>query len=532
MISMPYYRRNPEPSARSVMNDLSEVLQGLSPKQRALLELRLRQRQQAAPPAEQISPRRKTSDLLPLSFAQQGLWFIDQLQPGSTSFNIPVAVRLTGRLDTAAFERALTETVRRHEILRTTFKSVAGQAFQFIAPPQPFALPLTDLSALAAGLHQAELRRLIAADTQQPFDLAAGPLLRARLIRFAEQEHVVLFTIHHIISDGLALGILVRELATLYEAFTHGQPSPLAELPIQYADYALWQRERLTGAALATQLAYWQRQLAGAPALLTLNGARPRPARQSFRGATEAQRLPPVLAAALKDFSRREGVTLFMLLLAVFKVLLGQRAAQAEIVVGSPLANRNRIELEGLIGLFTNPLVLRTSLAGDPEFREVLARVREVTLGAHSHQEVPFQKLVEELQVPRNLSYHPLYQVAFTLDNPPPHTVELPGLTLQAVETGGGTVQLDLILHVADSGQELLAFWQYSTDLFDAATITALTADYRALLEHVLARPEARLSELHAALGEAHAQQRKARDQEIAELGWHKLKQVRRKAVS
>jgi len=512
------------------MNDLSKALHDLSPKQRAVLELRLRQHR-AERPRDGIGRQSRTSDLLPLSFAQQRLWFIDQLQPGSTFFNIRSAVRLTGQLATAALEQSLTEIIRRHDVLRTTFKTVEGQAFQVIDQTPRFKLPFTDLGELPAAARQVELRRLIDVESSQAFDLAVGPLLRARLIRLAAEEHILLFTIHHIISDGWGMNIIIQEVATLYEALLLGRQSPLPELPIQYADYAIWQRELLRGNVLEAQLVYWKRQLAGSPALLNMADNR-RPARQSFRGATQQQRLPPSLAAALKDLANREGVTLFMLLLAVFKVLLCQRTGQEDIVVGSPLANRNHVELEGLIGLFANPLVLRTRLASDPSFREVLNRVKEVTLGAHAHQEIPFQKLVDELQVPRNLSYHPLYQVAFTLDNPRPIGVELPGLTLSPVESGGVTAQLDLVLHMTDSGQELLAFWQYSADLFDAATINQLAATFRVLLEHVTGQPEARLSELRATLIEANRQQRRARDEEIEKTVRHKLKLVKRKAVS
>jgi hypothetical protein len=517
------------------MGDWAKELAGLTTKQRALLELRLRRKAAAAggaPDVVRIPPRAHAGELLAPSFAQQRLWFIDQLQPGSVFFNISTALRLSGALDAAAFARALTEIVRRHEVLRTTFRTVDGQPFQVVGPPENFPLDSVNLSGLDAGAREARLRELIEAEEGEPFDLARGPLLRARLVCLAPDEHAVLFTIHHIICDGLSMEILIREAAALYEAFSSNRPSPLAELPIQYADYALWQRERLRGEELERQSAYWRERLAGAPPTLDLDCARPRPARPTHRGATHKQTLPPALAASLRELSRREGVTVFITLLAAFKVLLCYHSGCEDLVVGSPLANRNYVELENLIGFFSNPLVLRTRLAGDPTFRELIGRVNDASLGAHAHQEIPFQKLVEVLRLERDLGRHPLFQIAFTLDSLRPRLpVDDGALKISPLELRAETAQHELTLHLTDAGAALSAFWQYSTDLFDAAAVRTMAEEFALLLAHAERRPEARLSELTALLAERAAAWRVERAREAAEVSLHKLRTSRRRAV-
>jgi hypothetical protein len=520
------------------MTELAKELAGLTPKQRALLELRLRRRHAEAggAPGGMRIPRR-ADDAAPLapSFAQQRLWFIDQLQPGSVFFNIPTALRLTGALDAAAFARALTEIVRRHEVLRTTFRTVEGQPFQVVGPPQDFPLDSVDLSGLDPETRAERLGELVAAAEGEPFDLARGPLLRAKLVRLAAEEHAVIFTIHHVICDGLSMEILVREAAALYGAFSAGRPSPLPELPIQYADYAVWQRERMSGGELERQLTYWRGQLEGAPPVLELDCARTRPARPTHRGAAHRQTLPPALADALRELSRREGVTVFVTLLAAFKALLFYHSGREDLVVGSPLANRNYVELENLIGFFSNPLVLRTRLAADPTFRELVGRVNDASLGAHAHQEIPFQKLVEALRLERDLGRHPLFQIAFTLDSPRARAAaaDAGDLKISPLDLRAETSQHELTLHVRDAGAgaALTCFWQYGTDLFDAAAVRAMAEEFALLLTHVERRAEARLSELKALLAERGAARRVERARETAEASLHKLKTVRRKAV-
>ncbi|HEU4754210.1 MAG TPA: condensation domain-containing protein, partial [Armatimonadota bacterium] len=361
-------------------------------------------------PVERTAP-------LPLSFAQERLWFLDRLEPGSATYNILAAWRLGGALDERALERSLGEIVRRHEALRTTFTEVDGSPVQVIAPSGAFALPVEDLSALSGADREAALRRRAGDEARRAFDLSAGPLFRAALLCLGEEEHVLLLSMHHIVSDGWSMGVFFRELSALYAAYREGRESPLPELAVQYADYAVWQREQLAGEVLDRQLAYWRERLADAPALLELPTDHPRPGVQTFRGAHEPIELPLELLERLRALGRSEGATLYMTLLSAFQVLLGRYAGSEDVVVGSPIAGRTRGEVEELIGFFVNTLVLRTDLGGDPSFREVLGRVREATLGAYEHQELPFEKLVAELQPERSLSHSPLFQVMFTLQN-------------------------------------------------------------------------------------------------------------------
>ncbi|HZB43822.1 MAG TPA: amino acid adenylation domain-containing protein, partial [Pyrinomonadaceae bacterium] len=436
---------------------------------------------------------------MPLSFAQQRLWFLDQLVPGSPFYNIPSAVRLSGRLDGPALERALSEVVRRHEILHTTFPSIDGEPVQLVGAARPCELPLIDLSSIPAATREEEARRLASQEAREPFDLARGPLLRARLLRLSEDEHVLLLTMHHIVSDAWSAGVLVRELTTIYEAFAEGRPSPLEELPIQYADYAAWQRRLLQGATLEEQLDYWRGRLAGAPASLELPTIRTRPAVKSHKGRTENFTLPGGLAEALRSLARREGVTLFMLLSAGFKALLARYSGQQDIAVGTPVANRTRGETEGLIGFFVNTLVLRTDMSGDPTFLELVRREREVCLGAYAHQDVPFERVVEELQPERDLSRTPLFQVMFSLQNesggPPPATPR--GLRLRPLAVEGGTAKFDLTFVASESGDGRLACaLEYDAELFDEATAKRMSAHWTRLLEGVVREDGARLSEL------------------------------------
>ncbi len=439
------------------------------------------------------TPRRSE---VPLSFAQQRLWFLDQLEPGYSAYNIPVALRLTGPLDVTAFERSLSEILRRHDALRTTFPQVNGQPVQVILPFEPIKLTLLNLQEQDENEREALALRLAAEEARRSFDLVRGPLLRACLLRLDQDEHVLLITIHHIASDGWSMGILFRELSVIYEAFSRGQPSPLAELPIQYVDFAVWQREWLQGGALERDLAYWKQQLAGAPAMLELPTDRPRTPVQSFRGAREPVTLPKSLSELLNALSRREGVTLFMTLLAAFKVLLSRYIDRCDIVLGTPIAGRTDAKTEELIGFFANTLVLRTDLSGDPTFRVLLKRVREVSLEAYNHQELPFEKVVELVQPERDLSYNPLFQVLFALHNTPPTLLKLPGLVVDPLDVEYGTARFDLALDLREQPQGLIGSLEYNTDLFDAATITRMLGHFQTLLECVTADPDQRLSTL------------------------------------
>ncbi|HLL48225.1 MAG TPA: condensation domain-containing protein, partial [Longimicrobiaceae bacterium] len=379
-----------------------------------------------------VVPTGRTGEL-PLSFAQERLWVLDRMQPDGAAYNVPAAMRLRGALDARALERALGEVVRRHEALRTTFAERDDAPVQTVAPFGGFTLPVEDLAPLGEAERDAEARRRAAEDAARPFDLEAGPIFRARLLRLDADDHVLLLCVHHVASDGWSTGVLFRELSALYGAFLAGAGSPLPELPVQYADFAVWQREQLQGEVLDRQLAWWRERLAGAPALLELPTDRPRPAVQTHPGAAERIALPAGLTERLAALGRREGATPYMTLLAAFQVLLAKYAGSEDVVVGSPIAGRTRRELEPLIGFFVNTLVLRTDLSGDPSFRETLRRVREVTLGAYEHQELPFEKLVAELQPERSLSHSPLFQVMFALADRDGSRDGIPGVRTEPV---------------------------------------------------------------------------------------------------
>ena len=432
----------------------------------------------------------------PLSFAQQRLWFLDQLEPGGTSYNLPAAFRLKGPLQVEALQRSLDEIVRRHESLRTTFRVVDGQPVQAISPPGPMPLPLLDLSGLPSEEQEAELKRLSREDAQRSFDLENGPLLRVSLVGLNQAEHALLLTIHHVIADGWSYGVLVDELRTLYSAFAAGRPSPLPELPVQYADYAIWQREWLSGERLQTQLDYWKEQLRGAPPLLELPTDHPRPPVKSNNGAAQSIVLPSTFVQKLESLGKSEGATLFMALLAGFQALLYRYTGQTDVVVGSPIANRTRTEVESLIGFFVNTLALRTNLAGNPTFKGLLAQVRETALAAYAHQDLPFEKLVEEVHPERNLSYNPIFQVMFVLQNAPPPREDASGLDLSEIAVDSGQAAFDLTFALAGSEEGLEVAAQYNTDLFDDATITRMLAHYRILLEGAVANPNGRIAYL------------------------------------
>ena len=378
--------------------------------------------------------------------------------------------------------------------LRTRFETVAGRPVQVIEPVTSVEMPFIDLSA--EPQREAEVMRLCREEARRPFDLGRDLMLRARLFRLEPGRHALFLNLHHIAADGWSVGVLLRELGSLYEAFCKGQASPLAELPIQYADFAAWQRDWLQGEVLEKQLGYWRTQLAGAPALLELPTDRSRPARQSYRGATETAVFPSSLLKAVKALSQQEGASLFMTLLAAFQTLLSRYSGQEDITVGSPIAGRNRMELEGLIGFFVNTLVLRGDLSGNPTFRELLRRTKEVTLGAYAHQDLPFEKLVEELQPERNLSYSPLFQVMFTLENTSAVPAQLGGLGLNLEWIPSATSKFDLSMFMSEGADGLKAEVEYCTDLFDAGTIRRMLGHYQVLLEGIVANPDAHIGEL------------------------------------
>jgi myxalamid-type nonribosomal peptide synthetase MxaA len=470
---------------------------GLSDAKRALLA---RLARGEAPPARaerSAIPRRPAGAEVPLSFAQQRVWFIDQLDPESAAYNMSAALRLEGALDRHALERSFDEILRRHEVLRTTYAAAEGLPVQVIQPRLAANLPVTDLSTLPAGERGEALRRLADDEARRPFDLSRGPMLRTSLLRLADRDHVLLLTLSHSVADAWSVGVLVRELTALYAACCQGLPSPLPELPIQYADFALWQRQTLTGETLERQLAFWRGQLAGAPPLLELPADRPRPSVQSFRGATLPVAIPRTEVEPVKALCQAEGATLFMALLATFQLALHRYSGQPEIVVGTPVANRGRVELEGLIGFFANTLALRTSLAGDPSFRELLGRVRTVARGALAHHDLPFERLVEELQPERDLAYTPLFQTMFVLQNAPMPELEMAGLTVRQMELDTATAKFDLTLNLAEDEEGSLVGWiEYATDLFDRDRIARLAGHFRTLLAEAAAVPERRLSEL------------------------------------
>ncbi|MET0399651.1 MAG: amino acid adenylation domain-containing protein [Longimicrobiaceae bacterium] len=449
-------------------------------------------------PAPPIARVPRDDAPLPLSFAQQRLWFLDRMEPGSAAYNMPAVLRLRGALDPAALRRALGETVRRHEALRTTFGAAAGGPVQTVAPPAAVPLETTDLRGRAEPEREAELLRRAREEAARPFDLAEGPLLRAALLRLGERDHALLFTLHHIVSDGWSVGLLIREVSALYAAFARGEESPLPEPPVQYADYAVWQRDWLQGEALREQVAFWRERLAGAPPVLELPTDRPRPALVSARGATVRFGLSPEATGALRELARSGGATLFMALLAGWQALLSRYSGQDDLVVGVPVAGRSRVEVEGLIGCFVNTLALRTSLAGDPATGELLARVREGVLGAHAHQDLPFEQLVEELGVGRSLSHTPVFQAVFTLENDAAGTrrFRLGEVEAEQVEVESGAVKFDLALSMADEGERLTGALEYRSDLFEAATAERMAGHLGVLLQAMAEDPARRLSEV------------------------------------
>ncbi|WP_420630848.1 non-ribosomal peptide synthetase [Candidatus Leptofilum sp.] len=468
-------------------NKANDRLAGLSPAKRALLEMKLKQKQAQAAP--QGITRREDEVAAPLSFAQQRLWFLEQLEPGSPAYHIPAIFQLTGELDVAALTASLNEIVQRHEALRTTFTAVNGQPAQQVTENVTITVPVEDLQSLPTEQREAEIARLTADETRRPFDLTTDSLLRACLLKLAPNEHRLILTMHHIASDGWSRGVLLNELSVLYKDFLAGERSSLTPLPIQYADFAVWQRDYLQGERLQKQLTYWKNLLADAPPRLELPTDFPRPAVQEYRGNHLPLQINQTLYEELKRVSQEAGATLFMTLLTAFNVLLYRYSRQEDIVVGSPIANRTRAEIEGLIGFFVNTLVLRTDLSGNPTFLELLAQVKNTTLDAYDHQDLPFEKLVEELQPERALSYNPIFQVMFVLHNATGASAQMPGLTVTPLEADTGTSKFDLALSLVDEADGMTGYLEYNVDLFAEATMRRFWQHFQILLTSIAQNP-------------------------------------------
>jgi amino acid adenylation domain-containing protein len=482
-------------------------LAGLSREQRAALfeELRRRKERTETPP-ERIPRRPRELDPAPASYAQERIWFLDRLEPGNAVYNIPLGLRIEGQVSPALLEAVLGEVVRRHEALRTTFGERDGQPVQVVAPPGGWTLPLADLAGLPGEARAVESRRLAREEAARPFDLRRGPLLRATLLRLGRAEHVLLLDMHHIVSDGWSMGVLVHELTALYGAALSGTmlsgaapsgaSSPLPELPIQYADFAVWQRGWLQGAELERQMSYWRERLAGVPASLDLPTDRPRPVAPAYHGAQVSVVYDPGFRRGVEQLARRWEATPYMVLLAGFQTLLSRLTGQEDLPVGSPIANRNRAEIEPLIGFFVNTLVMRGELSGDPTFGELLDRVRQSTLEAYAHQDLPFEMLVEELRPERHLSLNPLFQVMFAVQNAPVGAMELPGLALSPVVMEGAAAQFDLELNLWERDGALLAELPHSAELFDRTTVLRFAGHLESLLRTAMADPGQRISDL------------------------------------
>ena len=442
-----------------------------------------------------IEPGPRNAELS-LSFGQERLWFLNELEPNNPAYHIPIVLSLTGPLHVTALEQSINDILRRHEVLRTTFQTVNGQPVQFVNTHRSTTLPVVDLRELPETEQGAKVLKLTLEEANRPFNLARGPLFRSTLLRLGEEESRLLVTVHHIVFDGWSVGIFFRELSALYEAFCTGSTALLPDLLIQYSDFARWQLQRLQGKIIDQQLAYWKQQLRGGSPLLELPTDRPRPTVQSYRGARRFLTLSRSLTAAIKALGETEGTTLFMTLLAAFQSLLHRYSGQDDISVGSPIANRNQVETEALIGLFINTIVLRTELSGDPTFLELLRRVRETALGAYMNQDLPFEKLVSELRPERHLNHSPLFQVMFVLQNTPSKPPELRDLTVQRLGIDRGTALYELTLELRESPDGLSGFIEYDTDLFDADTIDRMAGHFQTLLEGIAANPKQRLSDL------------------------------------
>ncbi len=473
----------------------------LSPEKLRLLQRRL-QGAAGKPAQESVIPPRKRADAshspekVLLSFAEEGLWLVDQLDPNSALYSIPFGLRLKGVLDVTALQRCLNEILQRHEALRTRFESEEGHPVQVIYPVIAVEMPLEDLSATPEAQREKEALRICQAEARRPFDLKRDILFRARLIRLGATEHLLFLNVHHIVADGWSVNLLLRELTGLYEAFANSKPSPLPPLPVQYADFSVWQRNWLQGETLDKQLDYWRKQLEGSPALLELPADRPRPATPSHRGAQVIQDLPQALADGLADFTKQEGVTLFITLMAAFQSLLQRYTGQTDVPVGTPMAGRNWKEIEGLVGYFVNTLVIRGDLSDDPSFRTLVNRIKKTSFEAYTNQDVPFEMLVKELQPKRDISYAPFFQTMLVFLELPSGPTQSAGLEVSTMILDSGTSKFDLTLSIRKRGEALQAIIEYSTDLFDEETIERMLGHYQKLLEGIVSHPDEKLSRL------------------------------------
>jgi amino acid adenylation domain-containing protein len=477
------------------MSNSRRINLDLSPQKRALLDILLQKEGLSSQGVRRI-PRREQSGPAVLSFGQQRLWLINELQPGNPVYNEHFTVRLSGVLNPSAVERAIGEIIRRHEVLRTVFDSLDEGPVQVIAPTLSIELPVVDLKSCLGDNRDAEALSLAVEESRRPFDLVRGPLLRATLLRLSDTEHWLMITVHHIVCDGWSFGVFIQELVTLYEAFMLEKRPPLAELPIQYADFAQWHRQWVEQDALATQLPYWKAKLAGLPPSLDFPFSRLRPAIMSFRGARQPIGVSVGVSESLKSLSRQWGATPFILLLSAFKALLFRYTGQQDIVIGTPVAGRNRVEIEALIGCFTNTLPLRTKVSGDRSFRDLVHEVREVAFEAYAHQDVPFEKLVEHLQMERDLSRTPLFQVMFALQNAPIPDVEFLGLSFDLVEVDKGTAKFDLMLELFDRPGGIEGWLEYNAELFDEDTIARIAQSFQMLITGIVETPELPVSHL------------------------------------
>jgi len=464
-----------------------------------------------APPLVRVERGGREGVKLPLSFAQQRLWFVDQLEPGNTAYNMPGAVRLEGKLNLQVLESVINEIVRRHEVLRTRIEVEEGEPIQVIDGWKPRRLEVIYLTHLPREEREAEVRKLIKEEARTGFDLSRGPLLRVKALKLEEEEHILLYTMHHIVSDAWSMVVLMREVSALYEAINEGKKSPLPELKIQYADYACWQRSYLRGEVLERHLQYWRKQLDGKLPVMELPGDYPRPPVPSYRGAVKSVLLPAKMIESLKVLSRRGGVTLSMVLLTAFKTLLYKYTSQEDVIVGISWLNRDRAEIEPLIGFFVNMLPIRTDLSGNPRFKELLIRVKDVALGAYTHQELPFERLVEEIQPERKLKQTPLYNVVFGLQNARKEEARLDGLKISGLGPERESAKVDLMLWMTEERETMGARWVYSTDLFEEATILRMHGHFETLLSSIVARPDAPLDELEILSEAERAQQATSR---------------------
>jgi hypothetical protein len=506
-----------------------ERLETLSPAKRALL-LKALQKEAMLSGKSEVIGKRPAQPTAPVSFAQQRLLFIDHLFPESPSYNIPAGVRLRGPLRVSVLERCFQEEVNRHEALRTVFGFVNGEPVQQISPPAAVRIPLVDLSVLPDNQRESAARELAKREARQPFQLDRGPLVRLSLLRLSEDDHIALLTMHHIISDAWSMDIFISELASLYEAFTTEQSSALPELPIQYGDYAYWQAQRSQEMLFNTQLDYWKKHLQGVASIPKLTTDWPRPATQTFNGAQHQLAFAKELLEQVQRLSQRTGTTPFIILLAVLKIVLHVFTGQTDIVLGTPMNNRRRVELEAVIGIFINTLVLRTDLSGNPSFEELLARVREVVLGAHANQELPFETVVKALQVERDIGQTPLFGVWF-LFQVAPQARQLSNLTLTGFPIDHGITHYDLRLNLLESSEGLSGTIEYNTDLFRAQTINRLASQFQSLLYLATSSPQKTLNEMIKTVREEEAARKLAQQSEQRQARLSRLKNVNRRVI-